>query len=152
MARRRACARRINRCSAPGSKTASPWPDSEDFTAPRRIFRLRAHDEQTLQFQHASYRTYFDKAKPGARLLPDRHGLPVPAVCAGAAVGDAESCSTPCTRRRLRTRSWGETLACWAVYCAVPTGGGGSRRLCSGPASSWRRGAAAGAGWGLGFD
>ena len=53
-------------------KTASLWPDSEDFhRAARRIFRLRAHDEQTLQFQHASYRTYFDKAKPGARLQPD---------------------------------------------------------------------------------
>ena len=53
-------------------KTASLWPDSEDFhRAARRIFRLQAHDEQTLQFQHASYRTYFEKAKPGARLQPE---------------------------------------------------------------------------------
>lgn len=53
-------------------KTASLWPDGEDFhRAARRIFRLHAHDEQTLQFQHASYRTYFEKAKPGARLQPD---------------------------------------------------------------------------------
>ncbi len=53
-------------------KTASLWPGGEDFHhAARRIFRLHAHDEQTLQFQHASYRTYFEKAKPGARLVPD---------------------------------------------------------------------------------
>ena len=53
-------------------KTASLWPESEDFhRAARRIFRLQAHDEQTLQFQHASYRTYFEKAKPGARLQPE---------------------------------------------------------------------------------
>jgi len=48
------------------------WPEGEDFhRAARRIFRLHAHDEQTLQFQHASYRTYFEKAKPGARLQPE---------------------------------------------------------------------------------
>lgn len=53
-------------------KTASLWPDGEDFhRAARRIFRLHAHDEHTLQFQHACYRTYFEKAKPGARLQPD---------------------------------------------------------------------------------
>ena len=53
-------------------KTALLWPGGEDFHhAARRIFRLQAHDEQTLQFQHASYRTYFEKAKPGARLVPD---------------------------------------------------------------------------------
>jgi membrane associated rhomboid family serine protease len=53
-------------------KTASLWPDGEDFhRAARRIFRLHAHDEQTLQFQHTCYRTYFEKANPGARLQPD---------------------------------------------------------------------------------
>lgn len=53
-------------------KTASLWPESEDFhRAARSIFRLRAYDEQTLQFQHDSYRTYFEKAKPGVRLQPD---------------------------------------------------------------------------------
>jgi membrane associated rhomboid family serine protease len=53
-------------------QTASLWPEGEDFhRAARRIFRLQAHDAQTVDFQHASYRTYLDKAKPGARLLPE---------------------------------------------------------------------------------
>ena len=53
-------------------KTASLWPEGEDFhRAARRIFRLKAHDPATLDFQHTSYRTYFEKAKPGARLQPD---------------------------------------------------------------------------------
>ena len=53
-------------------KTASLWPDGEDFhRAARRIFRLQAHDTVTLDFQHSSYRTYLDKAKPGARLQPE---------------------------------------------------------------------------------
>ncbi|MDP3230448.1 MAG: rhomboid family intramembrane serine protease [Acidovorax sp.] len=53
-------------------KTALLWPDGEDFhRAARRIFRLQAHDVATLDFQHTSYRTYLDKAKPGARLQPE---------------------------------------------------------------------------------
>ena len=53
-------------------KTASLWPEGEDFhRAARRIFRLQAHDTLTLDFQHTSYRTYLDKAKPGARLQPE---------------------------------------------------------------------------------
>ncbi|MBU0745931.1 MAG: rhomboid family intramembrane serine protease, partial [Gammaproteobacteria bacterium] len=53
-------------------KTALLWPEGEDFhRAARRIFRLQAHDAATLDFQHTSYRTYLDKAKPGARLQPE---------------------------------------------------------------------------------
>lgn len=52
--------------------TASLWPAGEDFhRAARRIFRLTGHDDHTLAFQHDSYRTYLDKARPGARLVPD---------------------------------------------------------------------------------
>eukprot|EP01035_Chromulina_nebulosa_P031537 gene31537-biopygen20260 len=53
-------------------KTALLWPESEDFhRAARRIFRLPATDPATLALQHASYKTYLDQAKPGARLKPD---------------------------------------------------------------------------------
>lgn len=53
-------------------KTASLWPAGEDFhRAARRIFRLSPQDAATLDFQHASYRTYLDTAKPSARLVPD---------------------------------------------------------------------------------
>lgn len=53
-------------------KTASLWPAGEDFhRAARRIFRLPGQDAATLDFQHASYRTYLDHARPSARLVPD---------------------------------------------------------------------------------
>lgn len=52
--------------------TAQLWPEGEDFhRAARRIFGLRAQDADTLAFQHTAYRTYLDKARPGARLQPD---------------------------------------------------------------------------------
>jgi len=52
--------------------TARLQPASEDFHhAARRIFRLPATDPATLALQHASYKTYLDQAKPGARLKPD---------------------------------------------------------------------------------
>jgi membrane associated rhomboid family serine protease len=52
--------------------TARLQPASEDFhQAARRIFRLPATDTDTLALQHASYTTYLDQAKPGARLKPD---------------------------------------------------------------------------------
>lgn len=52
--------------------TARLQPASEDFhQAARRIFRLPATDPDTLALQHASYTTYLDQAKPGARLKPD---------------------------------------------------------------------------------
>lgn len=44
-------------------------PASEDFHhAAHRIFKLSGNDSETLELQHASYRTYLDHAKPGARL------------------------------------------------------------------------------------
>lgn len=52
--------------------TARLQPASEDFHgAARLIFRLATSDDATLELQHASYRTYLDQAKPGARLKPD---------------------------------------------------------------------------------
>lgn len=53
-------------------QTARLQPAGEDFhRAARRIFRLAGHDAATLELQHASYKTYLDQAKPGARLKPD---------------------------------------------------------------------------------
>ncbi|MGR4870715.1 rhomboid family intramembrane serine protease [Variovorax sp. LARHSF232] len=44
-------------------------PASEDFHhAAHRIFRLAATDADTLELQHASYKTYLEQAKPGMRL------------------------------------------------------------------------------------
>lgn len=52
--------------------TARLQPAGEDFhQAARRIFRLPATDPDTLALQHASYTTYLDQAKPGARLKAD---------------------------------------------------------------------------------
>jgi membrane associated rhomboid family serine protease len=52
--------------------TAKLWPAGEDFhRAAHRIFRLKPYDPVTLELQHASYKTYLDQAKPGARLKPD---------------------------------------------------------------------------------
>jgi len=52
--------------------TARLQPASEDFhQAARRIFRLPATEPDTLALQHASYKTYLDQARPGARLKPD---------------------------------------------------------------------------------
>ena len=52
--------------------TARLQPASDDFHhAARRIFRLPATEPNTLALQHASYKTYLDQAKPGARLKPD---------------------------------------------------------------------------------
>ncbi|MBT2303670.1 rhomboid family intramembrane serine protease [Variovorax paradoxus] len=52
--------------------TAKLWPAGEDFhRAAHRIFRLKPQDLVTLELQHASYKTYLDHAKPGARLKPD---------------------------------------------------------------------------------
>ncbi|MFM9921796.1 rhomboid family intramembrane serine protease [Variovorax sp. H27-G14] len=52
--------------------TARLQPASDDFHhAARRIFRLPATEANTLALQHASYKTYLDQAKPGARLKPD---------------------------------------------------------------------------------
>ena len=52
--------------------TARLQPASDDFHhAARRIFRLPATEPDTLALQHASYKTYLDQAKPGARLKPD---------------------------------------------------------------------------------
>lgn len=52
--------------------TARLWPAGEDFhRAARWIFRLSPQDAATLELQHASYKTYLDEAKPGARLKPD---------------------------------------------------------------------------------
>ena len=49
--------------------TARLQPASEDFHgAARLIFRLTPSDDATLELQHASYRSYLDQAKPGARL------------------------------------------------------------------------------------
>ena len=51
---------------------AKLWPAGEDFhRATHRIFRLKPQDPATLALQHASYQTYLDHAKPGARLKPD---------------------------------------------------------------------------------
>ena len=51
---------------------AKLWPAGEDFhRAAHRIFKLRPQDLVTLELQHASYKTYLDHAKPGARLKPD---------------------------------------------------------------------------------
>lgn len=47
-------------------------PASEDFhRAARRIFRWPARDAATLAWQHASYRSYLDLARPGARIAPE---------------------------------------------------------------------------------
>lgn len=52
--------------------TARLQPASDDFhQAARRIFRLPATDPDTLALQHASYKTYLDQARPGARLKPE---------------------------------------------------------------------------------
>jgi membrane associated rhomboid family serine protease len=52
--------------------TARLQPASDDFHhAARRIFRLPATEPDTLALQHASYKSYLDQAKPGARLKPD---------------------------------------------------------------------------------
>jgi membrane associated rhomboid family serine protease len=52
--------------------TARLQPAGEDFhQAARRIFRLPATEPATLALQHASYKTYLDQARPGARLKPD---------------------------------------------------------------------------------
>jgi membrane associated rhomboid family serine protease len=52
--------------------TAKLWPAGEDFhRAAHRIFQLRPQDPATLELQHASYKTYLDHAKPGARLRPE---------------------------------------------------------------------------------
>lgn len=52
--------------------TARPWPAGEDFHhAARGIFKLKPQDRATLELQHASYKTYLDHAKPGARLRPE---------------------------------------------------------------------------------
>ncbi|WP_038208236.1 rhomboid family intramembrane serine protease [Xenophilus azovorans] len=51
---------------------AKLWPAGEDFhRCARMIFALPGKDDATLALQHASYRTYLDTAKPGARLQPD---------------------------------------------------------------------------------
>jgi len=47
-------------------------PASDDFhRAAHSIFRLAGNDTDTLAWQHASYQTYLDLARPGARLGPD---------------------------------------------------------------------------------
>ena len=52
--------------------TAKLWPAGEDFhRAAHRILQLRPQDPATLELQHASYQTYLDHAKPGARLRPE---------------------------------------------------------------------------------
>lgn len=52
--------------------TAKLWPAGEDFhRAAHGIFRLKPQDPATLELQHASYMTYLDHAKPGARLRPE---------------------------------------------------------------------------------
>lgn len=49
--------------------TAALWPDRPVFhQAAAAAFRLKAGDAQTLAFQHKAFKTYFDKAKPHARL------------------------------------------------------------------------------------
>ena len=51
---------------------AKCWPAGEDFhDAAHRIFKLSAYDSATLELQHATYQTYLDQAKPGARLKVD---------------------------------------------------------------------------------
>jgi membrane associated rhomboid family serine protease len=46
-------------------------PAGEDFhRAARRIFHLKAQDPATLELQHASYLSYLNHARPGARLTP----------------------------------------------------------------------------------
>ncbi|MGJ7490385.1 rhomboid family intramembrane serine protease [Variovorax sp. ZT4R33] len=64
------------RCRPDDSETLRAWfnlarlqPAGDDFhRAAQHIFRLRAHDPATLELQYASYRSYLDQAKPGARL------------------------------------------------------------------------------------
>lgn len=49
--------------------TAALWPDKPAFhQAAAAAFRLKSTDTQTLDFQHLAFKTYFDKAKPHARL------------------------------------------------------------------------------------
>jgi hypothetical protein len=83
--------------------TAQLWPEGEDFhRAARRIFQLQAHDADTLAFQHTAYRTYLDKARPGARLQPD--------VMAQLA------------RRFARTQQWGDAERLFnALHQTAPT-------------------------------
>ena len=51
---------------------AKLWPAGGDFhRAAHLIFRLEPQDLVTLELQHATYRSYLDIAKPGARLKPD---------------------------------------------------------------------------------
>ena len=46
-------------------------PAGDDFhRAAQRIFRLQRQDPATLELQHASYLTYLNQARPGARLSP----------------------------------------------------------------------------------
>ncbi|MES2886503.1 MAG: rhomboid family intramembrane serine protease [Pseudomonadota bacterium] len=50
-------------------QTAALWPDKEHFhRAAGLVFRLRASDAPALAFQHQAFKTYFDQAKPHARL------------------------------------------------------------------------------------
>ena len=52
--------------------TSKLSPASDDFhRAARAIFKLTAIDENTLRWQHDTYHTYLNLAKPGARLSPD---------------------------------------------------------------------------------
>ena len=47
------------------------WPAKPGFhRAASSVFRLRGSDSQTVDFQHKAFKTYFDKAKPHARLSP----------------------------------------------------------------------------------
>lgn len=51
--------------------TAALWPAKDHFhRAAAAVFRLKSTDTQAMAFQHQAFQTYFNKAKPHARLRP----------------------------------------------------------------------------------
>ncbi|GKT20579.1 rhomboid family intramembrane serine protease [Acidovorax sp. SUPP3334] len=92
-------------------KTASLWPSGDDFhRAARRIFRLSPQDAATLDFQHASYRTYLDTAKPSARLVPDDMAALARRFVRGGHWSDAEKLLTALHRTAPQHTALGELV------------------------------------------
>lgn len=86
-------------------------PASEDFhRAARRIFRLPGRDAATLAWQHASYRSYLDLARPGARIAPEDMARLVRRFTRGREFDDAEALCRALVQTAPALPGLGETL------------------------------------------
>ncbi len=86
-------------------------PASDDFhRAARRIFRLPARDAATLAWQHASYRSYLDLARPGARIVPEDMARLVRRFTRAGEFDDAEALCRALVQTAPALPGLGETL------------------------------------------